>query len=78
MVQINCRPEAAHHALILFCPFSANVPLSATQGVALGYYVRCAFSAHKTNARKAEERSYDKSPRIKISQLPSNPVTEIS
>jgi len=35
-------------AVVLFCPFRANVPYTpATQGVALGYYVRCAFSAQE-------------------------------
>jgi hypothetical protein len=60
-----------------FAPSGRMFPYPATQGVALGYYVSRAFSAQKP-MRKADERSYDKSPRIKISQPSSNPVTEIS
>jgi hypothetical protein len=60
-----------------FAPSGRMFSYPATQGVALGYYVSCAFSAQKA-MRKAAERSYAKSPRIKISQPPSNPVTEIS
>jgi hypothetical protein len=80
MVQINGRPEGAcqkSRADFVLPLQSESSLIRQTQGVALGYYVSCAFSAQKA-MRKAEERSYAKSPRIKTSQPPSNSVTEIS